>query len=242
MRRDRSEGAGFVGVLGRPAVGGAFADVIRVIVSAAESDREVSDDERERIESVRVGSVRARRSSDAFSGTSVDWFQNGRSVLLIGPRDKGDVVLDVARRVRLDGATAAETRVEGTPAGYVAIGSWRISGFASDTAGLSATDPRGIAFDLMVQVVPAESSSLAAFTIGTELRPVRVRGREGFLATDVSRVRDLEITSRSVAWFEADGVMVRASGTQMPEPDLLRLVESLESVSEAEFLAFGEAR
>lgn len=70
---------------------------------------------------------------------------------------------------------------------------------------------------------------------GTKLRPVKVRGKAGYVGLDVAAIGSLgSFKQASVAWMETPTLVVSVQGS-MPENELLKIADGMRAVSQAEW-------
>lgn len=240
VRREGEEPATYTAAVGRPAgPGGAFDRVMRVSVVAATTDREVGDEERAQLRMVDVGGGRRARLSDLdATGAAVDWFQDGRAIAVHGPAGAGDVIVDVARRLRF-GRTAADSTLAGVPTGDVLIGEGRTGGFPRERSTLSATGPSAASFHVTVQVVPPGTFPLEAMVIGDSARRVRLGDRDVVTGGRRTSVAGTTIEQHSFAWMARPDLLVTVQTAGVDEGGARRLVESLTPASEEEHRALA---
>lgn len=235
------EDAGSVVTLGRPHDGGVD-DLVFVLLTSQDEERDVP--ESEEFETVDIGTTSARLSSSAL-GSTVEWFDDGVTVVIFGPAADPDLTVEVARSVD-PGQTGADI-VSRPPSDLTVLD-------AATTAGGEWSD---LSFTVLMEQrvlsgsVPIPGlSPLYQLVVGADtLTWIDIRGGRGaWSSRPIPRLDEYdypddltedELTQHTLAWLERPDLVVRLSGSG-PIEDLLALAESLEVVHRVEFDSFEE--
>lgn len=215
-------------------------DVVRRVitagVNAAAKDREVGEEEARTNESVRVGRIDARMSDNGVMGVSVDWFDNGRAVRVIGAREERDEVIDVARRLRLGPADkVTATTLDGTPAGFEVVDDGGSDGFDRRSYDITIAGTPPASLTITVAVVPREIPSVA-LTLGRDITYRGLRGIRAAASGFTHSVRGQSFENNTLTWRERDDVIVTLQGIAS-HADLIAIAEGLEERTEAQWRA-----
>jgi hypothetical protein len=223
------ERSGFAVALGRPD-GDAYVDLITITAEEADRDREVAESEAAAIELVDVNGHEARLSREGPLGASVDWFQDGRSIGVLGA--DADALVEVARALDVSDGALAEV-----PEGYDIIDS-----FTSVDVGPTASWDIQLGGDgnlgVYGQLVPEEMGLVFFAGFGDRLDRIEVRGHDGYVSTSTPTMEGLPpgFTTTVLTWLERPGFVVTMNGS-VPLERMLEVAESLREVSAEEFLS-----
>lgn len=224
---------GWAVVLGIPQ-GAGFRGVIRASVSAADKDREVSPSEAKLVRRVRVGAVTARYEEQDLIGATIDWFTGGRAVRVFGPRELGDTVTDVARRLRLGPAdNLTVTRLEGVPAGYQVIGSGGVDSLPRREYSIHGAGPSPATFTLSVAVVP-QAIDVLTLGVGPDIAFRQLRGTRVAVSGLSATVNGQTFSTNNMTWRERDDIVITLQGL-LSVDDLALIAEGLQERPEAQW-------
>jgi hypothetical protein len=236
LSKTRDEPASWGAALGRRA-GDEFSDLVHVTVVAAETDREVSADDQ--VEPVTINGHRARyQTSSALGQSSLDWFQDGLAIGLIGGSNARDVLVATAKKIAVSPDHAAEnTKLASVPSGFELIGSFAYPTSARANYVLTAMGGVAQVVTISVVLLPGSNSLDAApFSVGTSsLRAVDACGTRAYVSTQQS-MGPRPLTQISLACIERGRLAISVQGT-LSEAEAVQVANGLEERTEAEWRA-----
>ena len=178
-------------VIGRPASESEFIDTVSVKVSEAAADREVGEQELKAIKMVDVGGHQARLRDSEMTGTVLDWHQDGLSIGLNGPSGAEELLLKLARGLKLSPSQASATALGDIPNGYEVVGESRMEAFDrnsySITLSASKRDSSGLGI-MSVIVVPSGLVPATLLGSGGKLQLRQVRGLPAALGEHTAKL------------------------------------------------------
>ena len=227
-------------VIGKPQRSQSYTGVIRISIEEAAADREPGDPDEFELE--RVNGVKARVFDSPIAGSSADWFDRGLAVGLKGGSGEREVVLDVARALKMPTSrNAHDVKLESLPRDYVVLSEEKLTpptagepGDVEQSYNLPYVGNASQTLFIFVSYAPAYSLSPVWGAPGTNLKWIDVRGTKGVLATSVVKTEGGSFTQSVVSWAET--VDVRASVMGSEPKQVLRVAEGLMVVSEAHWL------
>lgn len=232
VERGNATQAAFGAVVGRPAGGDRYRDVVRVFADVRSGEAQ-SDDQSS---AVSVGG-RTWHYTDPGgpSGASLELITPGMIVTVLGPPGSRQVITDVAGRLGFKGDDPTGIGLAGVPEGYRLVASTHHGRFDAQEAHFGAGPPdlgNHVAITLIVdaQVVPAGTYRPELLTLGTTLESLRVRGHPAVVASTGDR-------NFMFAWLERPDLVVTVLVSGVDRAAALDIVHSLRSVDEATFRA-----
>lgn len=244
LPRERMETGGYGAVTGLDRGNSEFAEIVHVVVHEADNDREIESDERKQYETVDVNGVPARFRDDKLLGSSLDWFQDGLAVGLIGPPDQRKVVIAIGRGLRLP-TTGDPTgvRLGPLPEGHTLIAEKGYGSFMSASYSFGATSregPKPRTLVVSVSTVPEGAFAPEAMTAGTDrLTQLRIRGTVAVAAYSSRELpssdKSVTVDSTSIAWLEYPDVLVTIIASGITEKEATLFAEGLEELAEPEW-------
>lgn len=233
-----TKGKAAVIVIGKPSGDERYSGVVTISIKEASEDRETDDSDK--LED--VNGVMARVVDSPVVGSNVDWFVNGLAVALKGKSGERELVLEVARALKLPRTdNPHEVEVRRLPEGYVVISEEDLTAPAPGSPGdvehslfisyVSRETPGTLV--IVISFTPGYLFSPVARTTGTELRWIEVRETRAVLGASVSNIGGRDFHQTSVSWSETLDVTGFVLGNDPDE--VLRVVEGLQEVSEQEW-------
>lgn len=218
----------------------AYLRPVTIFVSSASSDREVAPDEAAEVETVAIGGVDARVSDSELTGAVVDWFQNGKAVAVVGPQGQSELVVDLARKVELEGGPNLLADV---PDGYEVLSRGQSPPGGSPRWSLVLREGDGPGPTVSADLVPVGSAPVLGHAMAERIERVTVRGADAFISSRTVTIPGTPAgkTFITVSWLERPDVAVSVMGS-IDRKLALAIAESLREVSEEEFLASSPPR
>lgn len=223
-----------------PAGKNIYLDPVAVLIAPASKDLSVSPDEEAQIERVEVRGVTAR-IADQQVGVTADWFEQGKAVLVVGPKGSRRLVLEVARGLRPD--AAPEGVLTDLPKGYVVLARHSYEARPSPDWTVRLIGPAGAVTTVSGSLVaPGQPPVLEALP-ADRVEVLTVRGASAVLASrSAARPGDpaRSETSVTVSWLERPNMAVTVTGT-ITRQLAVEIAERLREVDSPEFHSFDPA-
>lgn len=219
----------------------AYLRPVTIFVSSASSDREVAPDEAAEVETVVIGGVAARLSDSELTGAVVDWFHNGKAIVVVGPQGERDVVVDLARKVELE--RGGPDLLSDVPDGYVVLSRGESPPGGSPRWSLVLREGDGPGPTVSADLVPVGSSPVLGHARADRLDRVTVRGADAFISSWTTTIPGTPArkTFITVSWLERPDVAVSVTGS-IDRKLAFAIAESFREVSEEDFLASSPPR
>ena len=242
--RDQSDPASFAAVMGRRSGSKGFAGLISVSIHEASRDREVAPEERRQLRLVRIrGGVMARIGTSPL-GVELDWFQNDLAIAVAGPPGSKDLLLVVARGLRVPSSKGVDRiAVSAIPRGYEMIAKRAVPGFHAEGYVLNFTGDAGKSLVINVTIVPVHTFVPSLLVAGGSRMLLRtIRGSDAAVGINRSELslsggRHVSVTSSSLAWLEHPDLLIFIFGAGLTQGEVVRVAEGLQETTEKRWRA-----